>query len=276
MRKAIRFVIVLILVSWPVLTLWSQEDAEGCRDHPLLTRMNNYYLSGCEEYEYDSAEFYDVEDNEYVIEGHKWVLHYSLKEDFDPPGQLKVYRNYINAIKRIGGTIINEKDGVMKLTRGGKEIWIGVWASDDGSDYELTIVEKKEMEQEVVADPQALANDIATFGHASVYGIYFDVDSDVIKPESQPSLQAIATLLQNNPQLKVFVVGHTDMTGSLEHNLDLSRRRAQAVVKALVGQFRIAENRLEAKGVGPLSPVATNRNEEGRQLNRRVELVEKL
>jgi len=236
--------------------LWSQEDAEGCRDHPLLTRMNNYYLSGCEEYEYDSAEFYDVEDNEYVIEGHKWVLHYSLKEGFNPPGQLKVYRNYINAIKRIGGTIINEGDGVMKLTRGGKEIWIGMWVSDDGSDYELTIVEKKEMEQEVVADPQALANDIATFGHASVYGIYFDVDSDVIKPESQPALQAIATLLQNN--------------------LDLSRRRAQAVVKALVGQFGIAENRLEAKGVGPLSPVATNRNEEGRQLNRRVELVERI
>ena len=75
------------------------------------------------------------------------------------------------------------------------------------------------------------------------------------------------------PELKVFVVGHTDMTGTLEHNLDLSKRRAAEVVRLLTTDHRIASTRLDAHGVGPLTPVSTNANEAGRQLNRRVELV---
>lgn len=146
----------------------------------------------------------------------------------------------------------------------------------DWGGYTLTIVERKAMEQEVVADPKALANDIANKGHASVYGIYFDVDSDVIKPESEPTLKAVADMLKANPNLKVYVVGHTDMTGSFEHNMDLSLRRARSVVKALVSKYGISANRLKAQGVGPLAPVSTNRTEEGKKLNRRVELVEML
>jgi len=70
------------------------------------------------------------------------------------------------------------------------------------------------------------------------------------------------------------VVGHTDGQGSEQYNKDLSTKRAQAVINALVTNFGIAENRLQARGVGELVPVATNRAKEGRQLNRRVELVE--
>lgn len=267
------FLAISFIISSPLI---AQEDSEGCQDHPLLSRMKNFYITSCEKFEYDSAEFYDAEDNEYIIEGRKWIISYSLKEGFPPPGQLKVMRNYINAIKKIGGTILYDKGVYMKVSRGGTEYWIYLWVNDDGSSYELTIVEKSEMEQEVVADPEALANDISTLGHVSVYGIYFDVDSDTIKPESEPTLQAIAKMLKDNPTLKVYVVGHTDMTGSLEHNLDLSLRRAKAVIKALVTQYQIEPDRLKAQGVGPLAPVSTNRTEEGKKLNRRVELVERL
>jgi OOP family OmpA-OmpF porin len=251
-----------------------EEDVEGSKDHPLLSRMENYYISGYEEFEYDSHEFYDAEDNEYVIEGHKWVIEYTLKEGFSPPGQLKVRQNYINAIKKIGGTILFDKGVYMKVEAENKESWIEVWVSSDGSDYTLTIVERTVMKQEVVADPDALAGDIKASGHAKVYGIYFDLDSYTIKPESEPALQSIADMLKANSSLQVYVVGHTDMTGKLEYNMELSLKRAESVVDALVNTHGIAASRLQAQGVGPLCPVSTNSTEEGRKLNRRVELVE--
>lgn len=267
--------LIFISLFFLILGLMSgqEEDVEGSKDHPLLSRMENYYISGYEELEYASHEFYDAEDNEYVIEGHKWVIEYTLQEGFSPPGQLKVRQNYINAIKKIGGTILFDKGVYMKVEAENKESWIEVWVSSDGSDYTLTIVERTVMKQEVVADPDALAGDIKASGHAKVYGIYFDLDSYTIKPESEQTLQAIADMLKANSSLRVYVVGHTDMTGKLDYNMELSLKRAESVVDALVNQG-IAANRLQAQGVGPLCPVSTNSTEEGRKLNRRVELVE--
>jgi len=269
---------ILIFVAFFIgvssLIQGQEKDLEGSKNHPLLTRMNNYYIDEYEEFEYDSHEFYDEEDNEYIIEGHKWVIGYTLKEGFGSPGQLKVRQNYINAIKKIGGTILFDRGVYMKLEQEGKEVWIEVWVSSDGNDYRLTIVEKTVMEQEVVADPEALSDDLRNKGHVAIYGIYFDTDSAAIKPESEPALKAIAEMLKQNNSLKVYVVGHTDMTGTLEHNLKLSKSRAESVVKELVNTYSISSSRLKAMGVGPLCPVATNQSEEGRKLNRRVELVE--
>jgi outer membrane protein OmpA-like peptidoglycan-associated protein len=237
--------------------------------------MDNYNISECEEFEYDSAEFYDAQDNEYVIEGHKWIISYTLQEGFNPPGQLKVRQNYINAVKEIGGEILYEQGVCMKIVKAGKETWVDLWVSDDGSDYRLTIVEKTAMEQEVVADPEAMALDIIQKGAAVVYGIYFDLDSSTIKPESAPTLKAIADMLEANPSMDVYVVGHTDMTGEFGYNMDLSLRRARAVVNELESVYGISSNRMEARGVGPLCPVSSNKFEEGKKLNRRVELVGK-
>jgi len=268
------FLGIFLVILSAAIVLAEEQDVEGSKDHPLLSRMKNYYISEYEEFAYDSHEFYDAEDNEYVIEGRKWVISYTLKEGFNPPGQLKVRKNFINAIKKIGGTILFERGLYMKIAKEGRETWIEVWASDDGSDYTLTIVERTIMEQEVVADPEAMANDIKKTGHVAIYGIYFDFDSYVIKPESEPTLKAIAELLKKDTALKVYVVGHTDMTGKFEYNMELSKNRANAVVKALVNKYGISANRLKAKGVGPLCPLSTNKTEEGQKLNRRVELVE--
>ncbi|UTW00999.1 OmpA family protein [Marinomonas rhizomae] len=111
-------------------------------------------------------------------------------------------------------------------------------------------------------------------GKASIYGVLFDYDKAVIKPESKQSLDVIAQVLEKNKALSLYVVGHTDDKGSAEYNLDLSKRRADAVVKALIADYGISKTRLIAQGVGPYSPAATNKNELGRELNRRVELVE--
>lgn len=268
------FLGIFLSILFVSVAFAQEEDEEGSKDHPLLSRMKNYYIRGYEEFKYDSHDFYDEEDNEYIIEGRKWVIEYTLRDGVEVPGQLKVMKNYINAIKKIGGTILFDRGLYMKVAKGNKESWIEVWASDDGSDYTLTIVERTIMEQEVVADPEAMAGDIKTTGHASVYGIYFDLDSYTIKPESEPTIKTIAEMLKANSSLKVYVIGHTDMTGKLEYNMELSGERAEAVVNALVDRYGIAADRLKAKGVGPLSPVSTNKTEEGRKLNRRVELVE--
>jgi len=81
--------------------------------------------------------------------------------------------------------------------------------------------------------------------------------------------------LNNNPDLKIFIVGHSDNKGSLDYNTDLSQRRANAVVNELVNSHGINSSRVTAKGLGFLAPVASNKTEEGRAKNRRVELVEK-
>jgi OmpA-OmpF porin, OOP family len=95
----------------------------------------------------------------------------------------------------------------------------------------------------------------------------------VVKPESRPTLEQIAKLLGAQPQLNVFIVGHTDNQGAYDYNLDLSRRRAEAVAAELVKNHRIAQARLRTAGVGFLAPVGSNASESGRALNRRVELV---
>jgi OOP family OmpA-OmpF porin len=164
-----------------------------------------------------------------------------------------------------------------KLSRAAGDVYVSLVVEKD--QYEggtwLTIVEVKPMEGGLVTvNAAALANDITQTGHASVYGIYFDTGKAVLKPESDPTLSEISKLLASNAQLRLHVVGHTDNVGILASNMTLSKQRADAVVAALVTQHHIAAVRLQAAGVGPLAPVATNRSEEGRAMNRRVELVE--
>jgi outer membrane protein OmpA-like peptidoglycan-associated protein len=139
----------------------------------------------------------------------------------------------------------------------------------------LEVVEATSMADGMVTvNAESMAKDIGAVGHVAVYGVYFDVDKADIKPESAPTLREMARLLEQHPKLNVAIVGHTDYVGTLEHNLLLSERRAAAVVKYLVSQHQISAARLMPRGVGPLAPVASNKAEEGRAKNRRVEVVE--
>jgi OOP family OmpA-OmpF porin len=111
-------------------------------------------------------------------------------------------------------------------------------------------------------------------GKIALYGLYFDTDKDIVKPESQPTLAEIAKLLNGESALRLHVVGHTDNHGKPDYNLDLSRRRAASVVRELTGKYGIVASRLDAFGCGLYSPVASNVAEDGRGKNRRVELVQ--
>jgi len=104
-------------------------------------------------------------------------------------------------------------------------------------------------------------------------GILFDTDRDVLKPESAPVIRLIAQALEKNPSLKLLIEGHTDSVGDATHNLDLSKRRAEAVKAVLVAQFNVDASRLSTNGLGSTKPVDTNDTPQGRAQNRRVELV---
>jgi outer membrane protein OmpA-like peptidoglycan-associated protein len=140
----------------------------------------------------------------------------------------------------------------------------------------VTVVESKPMEADKIAVvkssemQQALERD----GRIAIYGIYFDFDKAEIKPESEPQIVQLAALLKENPKLKVLIVGHTDGKGAFDYNLSLSQRRAQAVADTLVSAHGIARDRLTPAGAGMIAPVASNKTEEGRAKNRRVEIVE--
>lgn len=142
--------------------------------------------------------------------------------------------------------------------------------------HQIDVLQRQQMERGLVTvTAEALKKGLATEGKAVLDGILFDHDKATIKPESKAALDVIAKFLKDNPNLKVFIVGHTDTVGALEYNLNLSRQRAQAVVDALTKNYGIAAARLSAHGVGPLSPASTNRTDPGKSQNRRVEMVER-
>lgn len=114
---------------------------------------------------------------------------------------------------------------------------------------------------------------LLTEGKLVSYGIYFDVNKDVVKPESYGTLKEIAQVLKDNPDVKVKIVGHTDSDGDDALNLDLSRRRGAAVKSELVKSFGIHASRLESDGMGEKQPVAKNDTPADKALNRRVEFV---
>jgi OmpA-OmpF porin, OOP family len=114
---------------------------------------------------------------------------------------------------------------------------------------------------------------LLTDGKLVTYGIYFDVNKDVVKPESYGTLKGIADVLKENADVKVKIVGHTDSDGADAANMDLSKRRGASVKEALVKDFGIEASRLESDGMGETQPIAPNDTPVNKALNRRVELL---
>ena len=261
---------------------FGQQDTKGCTDPPLFTRVPGFYLSECQKKEFDVHNFVDpVTKKKVSVEGHWYYYSYYVKKEFSgQKSMLQVARNYTNAFEKIGGVFFiespNGRDNTwMKVSKEGKEIWASIEQDNwGGNTYYLYIVEKEAMKQEVVADAKFMAEGISSTGHVAIYGIYFDFNKSDLKAESEPALNEIAKLLTGNPNLKVFIVGHTDNVGGVDYNMKLSQARADAVVKTLTTKYKVNPQNMKSYGVGQLAPVAPNKTEEGRAKNRRVELVE--
>jgi OmpA-OmpF porin, OOP family len=255
---------------------FAQQDVKGSSDHPLLSRMPNFYISKYDFKEFDRLDFKDEAGKRTSLEGKKYHFVYMIKEGSQIPSILQILRNFQNAIEKIGGKKIYE-DSIniyLKLEKDGMITWIHVLGFGGGKAYDLDILEEQQMRQDIVADAASMARDIASSGKVALYGIYFDTAKTDIKPESEPAIKEIANLLQQNPALKLYIVGHTDNVGTFDANMDLSKRRAESVISYLVANYKADAGRLKGYGVGPLAPVASNKTDEGKAKNRRVELVE--
>ena len=276
--SAVVFCVVIAVVLMGSFT-FAQQDVKGSKDYPLFTRFPNNYIMDYKESEFDKFTFYvDQSKNRKSIEGRYFYLRYGPTKGARRPSCLEIIKNFQNAIKRIGGTVLYSNDDDithLKISREGREVWIAVQASGGTSgEYFFNIVEQQPMEQQIVADAKFMADGISATGHVAIYGIYFDFNKSDVKPESEPALSEIAKLLTGTPNLKVFIVGHTDNVGGVDYNMKLSQARADAVVKVLTTKHKVNPQSLKAYGVGQLTPVAPNKTEEGRAKNRRVELVE--
>jgi len=252
-----------------------QKDAANCKDHPLLTRIPDYWIQACTLKQFDGFAFSIGQGKTARVEGQFTLIRYQPPATLTTkPSTLQLLRNVENALKQIGGTLVASESSkeTLKLAKDGRELWIEVWADFTGQ-YILTIVEKAGMEQDIVANAAAFATGLKGAGHIAVEGIYFETGKSELKPESAPAIAEVVKLLKADATLKLYVVGHTDNVGGVEGNLKLSQDRAQSVVQAVVRTPGLEATRLRAYGDGPYAPVASNDSEEGRAKNRRVELV---
>ena len=283
MHRIVRSSLLVLIVVMTVPFALSQNDAEGSKDFPGITRMPNTWLQTYNHLKFDAFKFPVAtvhNQNQYQsIEGERYFIRYNVKNGFERTSALQEVRNYENAVKAAGGQVMwdlidgaGNVEATLKLHKGSSEVW--VYLNAYTGQYELNIIEKQAMAQEVTVDAAAMASSISDTGSVAIYGINFDTAKSDIKPDSEPAIDEIAKLLTNNPTLKVYIVGHTDMVGDAASNVRLSQARAQSVITALVSKHSIAAARLVAFGNGPYAPVASNKTDDGRAKNRRVELVE--
>ncbi|HAM11582.1 MAG: hypothetical protein A2X05_15490 [Bacteroidetes bacterium GWE2_41_25] len=273
--------LISIVLGFLALALFAQKDNPDClkKTIPLFTPMNGFYLDNCNYSEFGSYEFL-VDRGARAIkkEGIYREVWFRKKEDNKRVvSGLQILQNHVNAIKSVGGEVLKESDGnVFRTTYNGKEIWIFVNAntnSEDQDNYGIFSIEIDVMKQEVSA--LDIKGSIASQGKIALYGILFDTGKSDIKPESEKAISSIAAFLKENPGVSVYIVGHTDNAGDYEMNQKLSRSRGESVKNYLVSKYQISASRLTGDGAGPICPVTSNDTEEGRTLNRRVEIVKK-
>lgn len=245
------------------------EDAKGCKDSPLITRFPASVITGCSDKEDDAFDFNMGNKPRKKIEGEFHQVTYNFPKT---ASKAQVVRNLNTALHKAGYAFDYDSGDYGDFTAHLGGTWIQIEISGSGN-YRETIVKQTALTQDVVADAAALSSGLAATGHVVAGGILFDTGKSDVKPESAPALAEIAKLLKQDAKLKLYVVGHTDNVGALAGNLDLSRRRAAAIVQALMTQYSVGAERLQAYGNGPYAPMATNDTDEGRTLNRRVELV---
>jgi outer membrane protein OmpA-like peptidoglycan-associated protein len=259
---------------------FSQKDNPDCleKTFKFFTAIDGFYLTdNCKYSEFGSYDFtVDRGARSIKKEGVYREVWFRKKEDNNRTvSGLQILQNHVNAIKAVGGEVVKESDGsVLKTTYNGKELWIYVNSntySTDLDNYGIISIEVDVMKQEVSA--QDIKGTIGSQGKIALYGILFDTGKSDIKPESEKTISSVAAYLKENPEVNVYIVGHTDNVGEYAMNQNLSKSRGEAVKNYLVSKYGISATRLAGDGVGSVCPVTSNDTEEGRTLNRRVEIV---
>ena len=274
-NRPILTLIAIVLTAGCFTPAYAQDDAP---EHPVIRPMTGATLSPASTF----AEFGRLALNfreggrsvQTEAEGKHWHLEYQL--DDATTSRDEIIANYESEARRIGGDVLNRRATrlLFRLPRpGGGFTWCRL-DTREGGRYVLEIIDEAGLDLSVEFDADALLEALDRDGQIAIYGILFDTDRADLRPGSGQVLDTIATILKANSGLRLEVAGHTDSTGSAERNRELSLERARAVVNALA-LYGIGQGRLIASGYGSDQPVADNATEEGRQQNRRVELVKR-
>jgi OOP family OmpA-OmpF porin len=301
-----RLLLALSLLAIPG-ALAQTGDVAGSRDYPGIGRFAGSVITGYQVKDFDAARLqaapFDAgkPTDDRRLEGRITRIAYRTNPG---PSILEVSRNFETQLAKAGfatlvacdtdacgGIAFTEAVDTLPIPQmwidgfnyryfagrkaeGGRETYASVLVSknNDVVYAQLVVAAIGAIENKMV-DAAAMAKGLGEKGHIALYGIYFDTDKSVIKPESGPTLDEIAKLLRAQPALSVLIVGHTDSQGTFDYNLDLSRRRAEAVAAELAKSYKIVNTRLRTAGVGFLAPLGPNTTDDGRALNRRVELV---
>ncbi len=286
------------------------EDVPGAGDHPGLGRIPGSVILVYEHNDFDTLRFPLASKGSRITKvgeasGEAWRFDYRLPAGTGPAKATAVYES---RLKKLGFELLYRCDRqrygfynylrretgdpkwgralgdvycrVMRGKLDGRPTVVAVYGYGLGlkeprePHLRLYVVSRAPLDDTLeVVTAEKMAEEMDARGHVALHGILFDHDSDRLKEGSRRAIDEIARFLKAHPDVEVYVVGHTDNTGSYDYNLDLSKRRAASVVRALAQEHGIARRRLQAVGVGPVAPVASNASEEGRAKNRRVELV---
>lgn len=294
-------------LAWPVFAAIAavafHAPSAGAQDHPLVSAYTGSVIDSRKVEEFGEYRLITGRDAKGEFTGETLQGRLTRIVYQNPAGRstLEIFGNYDKALAAAGLATIyrcaldecgpaysrsawGRYNGLFVAADGDPRYLAGKLATGDGRAYVAVMVGRQRSQVDVIeiagmqegmvtVDAAALGKGLDRDGHVSVYGIYFDTGKHEVKPESKAALDEIAALLKARPALKLYVVGHTDMTGAFSGNMTLSEARARAVVAALVDRHGVAASRLEGHGIGPLAPAATNANEAGRSKNRRVELV---
>lgn len=280
------FLAALATVSVVAHAAKDPADVAGTTEHPEVARFPGFYIDNSKRNDFNAHCFpkpdearCDSGGEGLTREGRFWYADYILKDGARQPSTLELVRNYENAFKQAGGVVVARypKGGVpvnvvFRVPRAGSERWVELSVESDGARYQLAIVDTAAMAQKLEFSAGQMADAIRKNGFVALNGILFDAGKATLKPESGPLLAEIGSLLKADRAMKLSIEGHTDNVGDRKSNLELSRKRAEAVVAYLAGQG-IDGKRLKADGKGDTVPVADNRSDDGRAKNRRVELV---
>jgi len=274
-------ILLTIFTIFIALSSNAQNNKPECLDKTFtfFTAFDGFYLEDCGYAEFGSYTFYNANGSLMTTKQgvYRWVRYRKMSETNRTVSGLQVIENHANAIKAVGGEVVKESSGnTFKTTYNGKELWIFINSSAYNTNldnYTLHSIEVDVMKQEISA--QNIKGTIASQGKIALYGILFDTGKSEIKPESEKAISSVATYLKENPEVNVYIVGHTDNVGDYALNQKLSKARGESVKNYLVSKYSIPATRLSGEGDGPTCPVTSNDTEEGRALNRRVEIVKK-
>jgi outer membrane protein OmpA-like peptidoglycan-associated protein len=308
-QTLLRPILLLLAVSFGIITSVTAQtrDVAGARDYPGIGRFGGSVITGYQVKDFDAARmqaavFKDGQPTDARrLEGRITRIAYRTNAG---PSILEVSRNFEAQLAKAGfetllacdtdacgGIPFSEAVDALPIPQmwvdgfnyryvagrkvdNGREIFASVMVSESNRDIyaQLVIAELGAIQNKMV-DASAMAKGLRETGRIALYGIYFDTDKTEVKPESRPTLEQIAKLLASQVSLSVYIVGHSDNQGPYAYNLDLSRRRAEAIAAELVKNYGVSAPRLRTAGVGLLAPVGSNATDAGRALNRRVELV---